>query len=227
MTLVKHLGGAAAVGMALLVGAGLSAPPAQAAYTVTLMQQGSNVVATGSGAIDLTGLSFDLGSAVTALIDPGIANISTGSTSEDPIDLYTGFTGPTNFGSGNLRFPNSGGGDKVMIVNSSIIYGEPVLGVPSGYMSGTSLSDTSTYDNKTFSSLGVTPGTYVWTWGSVGDDSFTLDIEAAAAPEPASVALLALPLGLVMLYAARHRRVPRYLNVVTKGRSGSPPPQVR
>ena len=41
-----------AFGVALLIGAGLAAP-AQAAYTVTLPQVGSNVVATGSGTIDL------------------------------------------------------------------------------------------------------------------------------------------------------------------------------
>jgi len=33
-------------------------PAAQAGYIVTLKQVGPNVVATGSGAIDLTGLSF-------------------------------------------------------------------------------------------------------------------------------------------------------------------------
>jgi hypothetical protein len=42
---------------AMLIGAGLSAP-AQAAYTVTLAQVGTSVVATGSGTLDLTGLSY-------------------------------------------------------------------------------------------------------------------------------------------------------------------------
>jgi hypothetical protein len=36
-----------------------SAPPAQAGYVVTLTEQAVGVVATGSGAIDLTGLVFD------------------------------------------------------------------------------------------------------------------------------------------------------------------------
>ena len=49
-----------ALGVAMLTGYGLSAAPAQAGYVVTLMQQGTDVVATGSGPIDLTGLSLFL-----------------------------------------------------------------------------------------------------------------------------------------------------------------------
>jgi hypothetical protein len=48
-----------------------------------------------------------------------------------------------------------------------------VLLVPPGYVSETPLSDTATYYNATFSSLGVTPGTYTWTWST---DTFTLDV---------------------------------------------------
>jgi hypothetical protein len=56
-----------------------------------------------------------------------------------------------------------------------------VLFVPNGYVSDSPLSDTSTYDNQTFVTLGATPGTYVWTWGSGADaDSFTLDIGTIA-----------------------------------------------
>ena len=53
MILIK---GIASLGAAMLIG--LSAPSAQAGYVVDLTQQGSNVVASGSGAIDLTGLIF-------------------------------------------------------------------------------------------------------------------------------------------------------------------------
>jgi hypothetical protein len=52
-----------------------------------------------------------------------------------------------------------------------------VLIVETGYVSGTPLSDTTIYFNQTFNTLGVTPGTYVWTWAS---DSFTLRILAYA-----------------------------------------------
>jgi hypothetical protein len=55
---VKTALSATALGVAMLTGYGLSAPPAQAGYIVTLEQVGSNVVATGSGAIDLTDLTL-------------------------------------------------------------------------------------------------------------------------------------------------------------------------
>ena len=35
-----------------------------------------------------------------------------------------------------------------------------------GYVSDNLLSNASTYDNQTFASLGVTPGTFKWAWAS-------------------------------------------------------------
>ena len=55
-----------------------SVRPAQA-YTVTLQQMGSNVVANGSGAINLTGLTFfSSGIDFTARIRAGVGVIITG-----------------------------------------------------------------------------------------------------------------------------------------------------
>jgi hypothetical protein len=62
--------------------------------------------------------------------------------------------------------------------------------VPRNYVSGRPLMSTLTWDNATFASLGVTPGTYVWKWGSGANaGSFTL---RAAVPEPARLGLLVL-----------------------------------
>src|SRR5262249_43717173 len=133
-----------------------SAQPAQA-YTVTLKQMGANVMATGSGAINLTGLTFSSTENGVAGIRASTGDIIMVSGSSD---LYTGFTGPTNFGSGGTFGPNTSNGDHVGINSSS------VLGVPAGYVSGNALSDTMTFNNSTFASLGVTPGTHEWTWGT-------------------------------------------------------------
>ena len=44
--------------LAIVIGWLLSVRPAEAGYTVTLQEVGPDVVATGSGAINLTGLTF-------------------------------------------------------------------------------------------------------------------------------------------------------------------------
>ena len=58
MELVNRIASAAVIGAAMLIGSSLSAPPAQAAYIVDLTQEGSNVVATGSGTLDVSDLTF-------------------------------------------------------------------------------------------------------------------------------------------------------------------------
>ena len=72
-----------------------SVRPAQC-FTITLQQVGSNVVATGSGAIDLTGLSFIENGSIGPGINPHVAFIVTGPTASGA--TYNGFTGPTAFG---------------------------------------------------------------------------------------------------------------------------------
>jgi hypothetical protein len=217
MIFVKQIGGTA-LGAAIFIGACLFAPPAQAAYTVTLDQVGSNVVATGSGKLDLAGLSLAGPGGGQSFVDPSVGQIQTGPAITTPIDTYTGFTGPASFGSGSLTFADSGSGDLVGILDNV-----NQLVVPSGYVSGSSLESSATWDNQTFSSLGVTPGVYVWTWeppATATDDSFTLDAVAATVSEPASLALLALPLGLVMLLARRHPRAQRSGSVIVTSDSG-------
>ena len=78
------------------------------------------------------------------------------------------------------------------------------LGVPHGYVSGATLSDSMTFNNATFASLGVTPGTYVWTWGTgLENQNFTLVIGGAGVPDGGSTVSL---LGFVLLGLAAVRR---------------------
>jgi hypothetical protein len=85
------------------------------AYTVTLEQVGSNVVATGSGAINVTGLTF-FGSGPGLPITPGIMAefgfIGIGPGSAVNVDFYHNTnTGPTSFGIGDLFHSNTSSGD--------------------------------------------------------------------------------------------------------------------
>lgn len=206
MIFPKQMRGAAAFSVAMLIGCGLCVPLAHADYIVTLDQQGNNVIATGSGTLDLAGLELTCssGCSTNAGINAMVGTISTGSSAGGPGNavpsrFYSGFTGPASFGSGGPTFPGSGSGDTVAIDGTF-----EILSVPLDYVSGGALSDNSTYDNQTLGSLGVTPGTYEWTWGKGATaDSFTLNI--VPVPEPSGLALLGLPLGLVLLLGARPR----------------------
>ena len=205
MTSTKRIGHATALGVAMLIGGGVSAPCSWAAYTVPLVQQGANVVAAGSGSIDTQGLSFHGHSGAVAAITPSSGTILTGpigGEAPQAVDTYTGFTGPMSFGSGPAILASSGSGNIAGLQGVDL---GRVLAVPLGYVSDSPLSATATYNNATFTTLGATPGTYVWTWGSGADaDSFTLQIGPAAVPEPASLMLLAVGLaGLGMVLRTR------------------------
>ena len=86
-----------------------SVQPAQA-FTVTLEELGSNVVATGSGTIDLTGLIFlSVGGVGGAAIAPNQGRFQLAGGS---ILNYTGLSGPTSFGSGGFTLANSSSGGR-------------------------------------------------------------------------------------------------------------------
>lgn len=114
------------------------------------------------------------------------------------------FTGPLNFGSssGN-RTANSGTGDKfgVDVFTFLNVY------VPAGYTGG-ALSGTSTFANVSFASIGLTPGTYTYSWGSGRTaDSITVNIgNVAAVPEPGTMWPVALSGFGLWAWAARKRR---------------------
>ncbi|RCS28779.1 PEP-CTERM sorting domain-containing protein [Rhodanobacter denitrificans] len=193
---------AASLAAVLLTPGAANATP----YVVKLVQQGTNVVTTGSGAIDLTGLTFEYGTVTGgATLWPSSGFVMTGPQTSVALDTYTGFAGPTSFGSGNVVAPNVNTGDTVGIFGSPSYYGVRNLWVPSGYVSGDALFGTSTYFNASFASLGVTPGTFVWTWGTGADQSFTLDI-AVNTPEPAALGMFGFGVLLIGAFVGRRRR---------------------
>jgi PEP-CTERM motif len=173
------------------------AVPAQAAYVINLVQNGADVVATGSGSYNLTALTDSGEDVLTGGIFSGFTVLTFGPGT---VKVYTGITGPANFGTGAsfvARSSNTGpvGG----------LGGQPSVLVPVGYVSGTQLGiSTSTWNNQTLASLGAVSGTYVWTWGNGGTaDSLTLNV--GAVPEPATWAMMIAGFGIVG--CAMRRRV--------------------
>jgi PEP-CTERM motif-containing protein len=168
--------------------AAVAAPTAQAAFVATFQEIGSNVVETGSGALDLTDLKLSGGIFTKSFVAPNEPGYAAG-TPGDLGDIYDGaLAGPANWGPGSFIVANSSSGDLVALVPS----GAEII-VPDGYAGGV-LSQSSTYLNASFSSLGLTPGDYVYSWGT-GDhfDTFKINVgPPLPVPEPSTWAMLAL-----------------------------------
>ena len=171
-----------------------------AAFTFTLSQVGNDVVITGSGTINFSALSLYVNGGGTTRIYPAGALLYSGSTGFTSFNGFNGggLKGPANFGTGGLILPSSGTGSFVGIDGSDL-----VLLLPSGYTSGTSLTDTSTYLGQTFTTLGFTPGTYTYTWGS-GANADSLTITGVL--EPTTWALLGFGALVVGAMNLRRRR---------------------
>jgi hypothetical protein len=219
MTYVTRMADAA-LGVAMVIGSILSAPPAQA-FTITMEEQGQDVVVTGSGVIN----PFDMIvrnslQSIAGTMVPAMGNFTFGpAPGNNDIDLFGDdpdvapnlpkLTGPTSFGNGGFVVSNDGAGSPVGIVHNAA---GVLLVLPHDFDRDGAFVDTSNvFHFASLGTLGVTSGTYKWTWGDLEDESLTLIIgtvgTVGAVPEPASLALvgtsLASLLGLVSI--ARRR----------------------
>jgi hypothetical protein len=186
---------------------------AKADVVVTFQQVGSNVVATGSGSFDTAALINDTTLPnVTAFVQFTNPNIDIGST--ETVLRYDNFTnfipaGPTGFGFNTPPTTASSGTGDNFGFGEFVLIPSPHPGlivVPTTYVSGSQLSGTATWDNTTLAALNLQPGSYKWTWGSAATaDSFTLNIDSAAAPEPNMLGLLAIA-AAVGLFANQQRK---------------------
>jgi hypothetical protein len=148
------------------------------AVNISIQEVGGNVVWTSTGTLNVAGLTYN--STTTGGSGFDATNAVFGSGIGASADVYTGsITKPANFGTGGAGAASATG-------SYLSIQGIPAaLWVPAGYTSGAAISNTTTYTGS-FASLGLTPGTYTYSWGSGGNaDSMTLTIGApAVTPTP-------------------------------------------
>ena len=136
---------------------------------MTLLEVGGDVVLSGEGTMDLTSLTFAQPFFRSSNLVPSGSQFGCGLAGPGPFNcsVYTGatFTSPANFGTGAQTLGSSGTGDFFGVA----FFPPPtnrVLFVPSGYTSNSFISGTTTFNSTTLSTLGATPGTYTWSWGS-------------------------------------------------------------
>lgn len=168
----------------------------QAGIIINFAQVGNDVVATGSGSANLSGLAlFDAFPGAQINLDAATGNFRGGSTSMGFARYRFLTIAPTGYGSfnvgfgpgtGDSNFPSSSTGDYFGLTafNSMLL-------VPQNYVSGTQLSNTTTWNNRTLANLGLAPegSVFTYTWGSGANADF-LTINITAVPEPSSLLLL-------------------------------------
>lgn len=146
-----------------------------AAYTINISQVGLDVIASGSGSINTSGLPL-VASATYPLVHGNMALLYIGGAPPggSAIEVSSGgsVVGPTSFGTSLFIYSDAASGRLVGIIGA-----EQKLFVPPGYVSGTLMSSSATWNGQTIAGLGITPGAYTWTWGAGPTaDSFTVNI---------------------------------------------------
>lgn len=201
----------------LLIGLMLvtSLSPAFATLTFRLSEEGGNVVARMTGSVNTAALSAPgasptcAGIGAVGAIQPNTSTVCVAGSGGAP--QRTGLVGPVSIGPGGVTAATSGSGQVAYVQGAT---GSVFL--PAGYVSGSPIAGTSTFAGATFASLGVTPGTYTYTFGAgpTADAVLIVTGPAPAAAAPADVAqvptlgeyaLMALA-ALLMLSAMRSLR---------------------
>jgi hypothetical protein len=144
-------------------------------FNVLVSQVGPNVVWSGSGSFNLTSLTLNQNiPGVTGGFNQPFAQFIIGPTSPSSATTYSGSsftTFPTSFGSGGGLAPSSSSGSLFGVVQTSGPSGPREVVVPPGYVSGTVISGSMTYNTQTIAGMGLSGGTYTWAWGTGGNTS--------------------------------------------------------
>ena len=171
------------IGLALL---GLSISSVNAAtYTVDFVETGGNVVGTGHGSLDVTGLTGTNDSIAVSRVGASLGFVFFDNGS---YDFYRTAIPDLDFGSGGLFTADFSSGDNVGLWADGDIFYTPV-----NYVSGTALSASATWSGTTFAILGMDIGHYEYSFGSN-----TWVVNIGAVPVPAAIWLFGTALiGLV------------------------------
>lgn len=170
---------------------------AKAMVTIDITQSGGGVEVSASGSLDLTGATFDHAQPYSTGIIPGGGNwyIALGVT--PGMDWYQLTSVTLPYGADGTYFTSGlTSGDAFSIWGFA--GGAPLVGVATGYTSGSAISASMTLAGETIAGMTLMPGTYTFT---VPNDTVVLHI--AEVPEASTWTMLAL--GLAGVGFARRR----------------------
>ncbi len=192
--------------LAAALGVAVSAGGAQAAAVFAFVETGTGVEGTLSGSLD-PGAPLPAGLDFSAGIEPQQGLLSTSDGLIPLLEPYA-IDGPLSFGTGAFT-PGVATGLELSLALAIVSLadgsqvGPPLLLLPEGFSAGP-VQATLDFAGESFASLGVTPGSYVYTLPT--DDTLTLQFvpeEAGVIPLPAGLPLLAGALGLFGLVRRR------------------------
>ena len=167
---------------------------ANAAVVVDFQETVDGLEVTGSGSLDLTGLT---GPNTQALGGADLFNPSSGefAVTNGDLDVYSFSGSNSNFGTSGQILATSASGDDFLLASLA-----NQVGFAQGYTSGTQISFIALFAGQTLASLGITPGQVEI---MLPEDSIVLNFNVAQVPVPATLPLL---LGGIALFGALRRR---------------------
>jgi hypothetical protein len=192
---VRALGAMAVVAFVVL-----AVGMANATVLINITDSGGNVNVTVTGSLDLTGATFDHEQPYSTGIIPGGSNwyIALGTT--PGMDWYQLTSVDLPFGTDTTFFTSSTtSGDAFSIWGES--GGTPVVGLTTGYVSGTPISADMVLLGESIAGMTLIPGTYTFT---IPNDTIILEIGGTSVPEPSTWVMMLN--GLAALGFAGYRR---------------------
>jgi hypothetical protein len=153
--------------------------------TFTMNNVGSDVVASVSGSVNTAGLNLHGSGFWNGAIQPDLGILIVDQPTSHTVGYWKGLTvSDTSFGTGGTSVASDSFTGNYL---AGIDLAQDYVILPWGYVSGTVVSSTATWNDTTLSALGVTEGTYTATYNG-GADSIVVNV----VPEPSIFSLLGI-----------------------------------